>query len=154
MTSAEFREYIKKKPTAATPAAVGICATVGHPNARTVVFTGRVPGNNGEGGLLRMHWSRRQKLLSQYEWVVAAARLERMPGPVRLELVRYSTGCPMDYDNLVSTGKLLVDALVRCGVLPDDTPAVIAERVYRQERAAGKGYQRTEIILTPLNPNP
>jgi hypothetical protein len=114
----------------------------------SITFTGKVPGNNGAGGLLRLHWSRRQKLLQQYEWVVAAARLPKLTGPVRLELTRYSIGSPMDYDNLVSTGKLLIDALVRCGVLPDDSPVVISERSYRQERAEGKGYQKTIIRLS------
>lgn len=149
MTAAEYQAYIKK-PTAATPAAVGLPAPLGHPNGRVVVFTGRVPGNNGEGGLLRMHWSRRQKLLSNYCWVVAAARLPPMRGPVRLELERHSIGTHMDYDNLVSTGKLLIDALVRQKVLPDDTPAIIAERAYTQVRAAGKDSQQTIIRLIPL----
>lgn len=116
-----------------------------------ITFTGKVPGNNGSGGLLRLHWSRRQKLLYDYEWVVAAHRLAPIAGPVRLELERHSIGTPMDYDNLVSTGKLLVDALVRCKVLPDDTPAVIAERHYSQVRAAGKGNQKTVIRLIPLS---
>lgn len=115
-----------------------------------VVFSTVVPGNNGTRGLLRIHWTQRQRLALSYEYIVHAARLAPMPGPVRLELVRYSTGPPMDYDNLVSTGKLLVDALVRCGVLPDDKPAVIAERHYSQQRAEGKDTQRTVIRLTQL----
>lgn len=118
----------------------------------SLIFHGNVPGNNGPGGLLRMHWSRRQKLRTEYEWVVSAAKLPRLAGPVRLVLTRYSTGPQMDYDNLVSTGKLLIDALVNCGILPDDSPAVIVERLYRQLPAPGRAHQKTIISLAPFNP--
>lgn len=114
-----------------------------------ITFTGKIPGNNGAGGLLRSHWSRRQKLLHDYEWIVAAHRLAPIAGPVRLELERHSVGTPMDYDNLVSTGKQILDAIVRCGILPDDSPAVIIERHYSQVKAVGKGYQKTVIRLIP-----
>jgi Holliday junction resolvase RusA-like endonuclease len=119
---------------------------------RLFTFFGKVPGNNGAGGLLRLHWSRRQKLLHDYEWQVAAAHRRAPPlaGPVRLELTRYSTGSGMDYDNLVSTGKLLIDALVRAGVLPDDNPAVLVERTYSQCHVSRTAQQRTEIRLTHL----
>ena len=149
MTAADYRAYMSK-PTTARPAVVGLVAPLVPAGVRQVVFPGRVPGNNGAGGLLRLHWSRRQKLLSNYEWVAAAARLAPITGPVRLELERHSIGTHMDYDNLVSTGKLLIDALVRQKVLPDDSPAVIAERAYTQVRAAGKAYQQTIIRLIPL----
>ncbi|MCC3159698.1 hypothetical protein LJ737_20825 [Hymenobacter sp. 15J16-1T3B] len=132
------------KPTTDTPAPVAL-----NQGPVFVTFTGKVPGNNGPGGLLRMHWSRRQKLLSEYEWVVSAARLPKLSGPVRLVLTRYSTGPEMDYDNLVSTGKLLIDALVNCGVLPDDSPAVIVERHYRQLRTPGPAHQKTIISISP-----
>ena len=118
----------------------------------TLTFPGRVVGNNGKGGLLRMHWAAKKKLTTRFIWqVLAQAGGRRFTGPVRLELVRYSIGSPMDYDNLVSTGKLLTDAIVRAGVLPDDTPAVIAEREYRQERAAGKDGQKTVVVLSGIN---
>lgn len=123
------------------------------PNAsqgQEITFCCVVPGNNGPNGLMRAHWTERGRLIGQYEWIITAARLRHMPGPVRLELIRYSTGPQMDYDNLVSTGKLLIDALVRCRVLEDDKPTVIAERVYTQERAASKDAQRTVIRLTDL----
>jgi hypothetical protein len=115
-----------------------------------IVFPGKVPGNNGPGGLLRLHWREKLELQNTYSRRVWAARLRRSAGPVRLELVRYSTGRHMDYDNLVSTGKLLIDAIVRCGILPDDNPTIIAERSYTQERAESKEAQRTVIRLIPL----
>jgi hypothetical protein len=125
-------------------------AVVGERTTQEIAFNCVVPGNNGKGGLLRAHWTERGRLLGQYEWMVTAARLRPMAGPIRLELVRYSIGPQMDFDNLVSTGKLLVDALVRCQILEDDKPAVIAQRDYRQAKAPGKDCQRTIIRLIPL----
>lgn len=138
---------VQRKPPAPTK---DTKAPVAAAEAQEIAFNEVVPGNNGAGGLLRSHWTRKRRLLASYEWVVGAARLAPMLGPVRLELVRYSIGPSMDYDNLVSTGKLLVDAIVRCGILPDDKPAVIAERDYRQVRTNDKASQRTVIRLIPL----
>lgn len=116
-----------------------------------ITFPGKVPGNNGAGGLLRMHWATKKKLLANYMLAVKGRPgFARYSGPVRIELVRYSIGPEMDYDNLVSTGKLILDAIVRCGILPDDNPTVIAERSYTQERAASKAEQRTVIRLIQL----
>lgn len=115
-----------------------------------IVFPGKVPGNNGPGGLLRMHWAAKAKFLASCMWLVRFATKAKHTGPVRLELVRYSTGGPMDYDNLVSTGKFLVDAVVRAGVLPDDNPHVIAERHYSQVKAKSKADQRTVLRIIDL----
>lgn len=115
-----------------------------------ITFPLKVPGNNGPAGLLRLHWRLKLALQNAYTKRVWAAQLRRYVGPVRLELVRYSIGRQMDYDNLVSTGKMLVDALVRNSILPDDNPTVIAERSYTQERAESKEAQRTVIRLIPL----
>lgn len=120
------------------------------PQTQEMTFPGKVPGNNGAGGLLRMHWRRRLELQKGYRLQVLVAGLRPMAGPVRLELVRYSIGPQMDFDNLVSTGKSTIDALVRCGILPDDNPTIIAERSYTQERAPDKASQRTVIRLIPL----
>lgn len=115
-----------------------------------IIFPGHVPGNNGRSGLLRMHWTKRQQLKERYAWQVAAANPGRHTGPVRLELIRHSTGPDMDYDNLVSTGKLLTDCLVKRGVIPDDKPAVIVERDYRQTRAKNSDCQMTVIRIIDL----
>ena len=117
--------------------------------SQEITFPGKVPGLNGAGGLLRMHWRKKLDLQNSYSRQVWALQLRRCSGPVRLELIRYSTGRPMDYDNLVSTGKLLIDALVRCQLIADDNPQVILERSYTQVRCK-PDEQRTVIRLTPL----
>lgn len=153
MTAAEYRNLGQKgTATPRKPPAPPKESSPPNEADRTqeIAFNCIVPGNNGPNGLIRAHWTERGRLIGIYEWVITAARLQSMTGPVRLELTRYSIGPQMDYDNLVSTGKLLIDALVRCQILEDDKPAVIAERDYKQVRAAGKGYQRTIIRLIPL----
>jgi len=117
--------------------------------SQEITFPGKVPGLNGAGGLLRMHWRRAQQLKQGYLLLVKAGGLRSMLGPVRLELVRYSTGRDMDYENLTSTGKYPTDALVKAGILPDDNPQVIPERVYTQARCR-PDEQRTVIRLTAL----
>lgn len=117
-----------------------------------ITFQGKVAGNNGPGGLLRLHWTKKKALSERYQWQVKAqAAGVCHAGPVRLELIRYSSGNNMDYDNLVSTGKVLTDSIVKCAVLPDDNPAVIVERQYTQEKCPVKN-QRTVVRIIDLNP--
>jgi hypothetical protein len=117
-----------------------------------ITFPGKVPGLNGAGGLLRMHWRRAQQMKKAFLLQVLAAGLRPMVGPVRFELTRYSTGREMDFENLTSTGKYPTDALVKAGILPDDNPTIIAERAYKQTRVATAAEQRTVIRLTQLQP--
>jgi hypothetical protein len=65
---------------------------------------------------------------------------------VKLRFIRYSTH-EMDWDNLVSTFKPLQDALIREGIILDDSPKVIPEMpIYDQGTAPrGKGYCTVEV---------
>lgn len=116
-----------------------------------ITFLGRVPGNNGTGGLLRLHWAARKKLAERLDWIVRAQTSYCHTGAVHLELVRYSMSSTlMDYDNLVSTGKFVLDSIVRRKVIVDDNPSVIVTRLYRQEKVKGKDEQRTVITITDV----
>lgn len=53
----------------------------------------------------------------------------------------------MDWDNLVSTGKIPVDSLVIAGVITDDKPIIIQSREYEQVKAASKKEQKTVILI-------
>jgi Holliday junction resolvase RusA-like endonuclease len=55
----------------------------------------------------------------------------------RLKLVRHSSSCP-DHDGLVSSFKTVIDALVRNGVLEDDSYAHIGMPVYGWAKARPK----------------
>ncbi len=115
-----------------------------------LIFPGLIPGNNDRGGLLRTHWRKRGALKLKWIWHVKASTLNRHTGPVRMELTRHSLNPNMDYDNLVSTGKILIDAIVGAGVLPDDKSAVIREQKYTQTLALKKESQMTVIRIIDL----
>lgn len=111
-----------------------------------ITFRGIVAGNNGANGLIRMHWTKKRKLSNIYFYTVREATKNRHEGKVSVELVRYSCRPPMDYDNLVSTGKLLIDAIVKANVISEDNPEVIVERRYSQLKCK-RIEQRTVITI-------
>lgn len=115
-----------------------------------ITFPGFLPGNNGAKGLLRMGWRKRNKLRDTYVWWVRSKTKNRHPGPVRIRLVRYSVGIQMDWDNLVSTGKIPIDSLVLAGVIVDDKPVIIQIREYEQVKAASKKEQKTVILIEDI----
>lgn len=115
-----------------------------------LIFPGILPGNNGKFGLLRMHWRKRNQLRDTYVWRVKSMTKNRHLGPVRLELIRYHVGQQLDYDNLVATGKIVIDSIVLAGVILDDKTAVIKERDYSQVKVKSKLDQKTVIIIDDL----
>lgn len=116
-----------------------------------LIFPGSLPGNNGKGGLLRMHHRQKTRLRNEYFYQVRSLTTNRHTGPVRLELVRHSTGPTMDYDNLVSTAKTVLDAIVLAGVIPNDSPSIIVERNYSQTKAINQKSQMTVIRIIDIN---
>jgi Holliday junction resolvase RusA-like endonuclease len=114
----------------------------------------RLPaGLNGRGGLLRMHWTKREELQRIWNalvsWAVSSAPPAPRP-PVRLVYVRKYARQPMDLDNAASSLKQPLDALVRCGALPDDGPQVVVELVTRQEKVGKVADQGIRIELHPI----
>lgn len=93
----------------------------------------------------RVHWARRnkaRKLVAERVTLEARAQgLRPASGPVRLTLVWvFPTKVRHDLDNLIATGKPVVDALVRGKWLEDDDSdhvvSVTAETVYQKRRRA------------------
>ena len=113
-----------------------------------IVFSGYVPGNNGPKGLLRMHYRKRIALRDAYQIHIRSQTRHRHPGPVAMVLTRYGIGREMDFDNLVSTGKVLTDAFVLAGVIFDDNPAIITQRTYRFVRVRTAAEQKTVVCFT------
>lgn len=114
-----------------------------------LTFPGSIAGMNGSKGLIRTHWARKKAMKNYYHYHVKSQTSNAHPGPVKLSLTRYSTGVEMDYDNLVSTGKNLIDSIVSAGVIKDDKKSIIQQREYEQIKCK-KGEQRTVIIITDL----
>lgn len=115
-----------------------------------IIFPGVLPGNNGKDGLIRIRGRARTALKNACFWQIRSSTTNQHKGPVRLELVRHSIGGLMDRDNLVSTGKIPIDALVKAKVIPDDNPTIITESDYSQTRAKNQATQFTVIRIIDL----
>ena len=99
-------------------------------------------GPNGPGGLLRMHWAKRSRYNTDWQWLVKwalgnVALLEPPPNrqaEVRIIQVRKRL---MDPDNATAACKAILDACVYWGLLYGDDPEHLA-LIVDQERAQGR----------------
>jgi Holliday junction resolvase RusA-like endonuclease len=116
------------------------------------------PGLNSSGGgsknkkrsegLLHMHFTDYSDMKKQWASIVQNAVQMGTPvgwegfgvGPVWMMVVRFSTGV-MDMDNLYSSMKVVLDGLVRAGVMLDDNevilpwPRIVQVKVPRMEQS-------------------
>jgi len=92
---------------------------------QTFVVWGRLPGLNGIISADRSHWSVGAKLkresLEAVMWYIRAAGLKRIDKPVIIHYRFYEENRLRDVGNVrAGADKVIEDALVKCGVLPDD----------------------------------
>lgn len=113
------------------------------------------PGLNGNDGLLRMHWSGRKRLAARLELMLMQAlaagqiQVERPKGKVRVTYVRSYRANPMDEDNLAASAKPVLDALVKLGVLVNDSPEHVELKPLQRRRGEiGKHFQ---LRIEPLS---
>lgn len=83
----------------------------------------------------KMHWSQRNKMRGQWQWLVRAAVLNDKVTVVqhqkaRVTIERYGPR-RLDHDNLVGGAKQLMDSIVREGFVVDDSPEHLLTE-YRQ----------------------
>lgn len=116
-------------------------AASGDPVVYTLPFA--LPGLNSKGGLIRSHWSSRKKLKEEIQWEIIGQGIVQFEGQVRIEYTRYSKRT-LDWDNCMASMKLLLDSLVKCGVIEDDSLKIIPEA---PKMAQEKGGPRTEIKI-------
>lgn len=88
-----------------------------------------------------LHWTVKGKLVKEWhEWVRLSVGIKRPTTPLvraALTCIRYSSVCP-DYDGLVSSFKHVIDGLVVCGVLEDDSMAHIGMPSFLWHKVAPK----------------
>lgn len=107
------------------------------------------PSLNGKGGLLRMHWTRRKKLLTKWQYLVmAAANGKRHVGPCHITIIRNYASSPLDQDNCYAAAKLPLDALRKCGIIKDDDNDTVLSLSCKQAKVATRKEQGTTIIIT------
>jgi Holliday junction resolvase RusA-like endonuclease len=99
------------------------------------VFINKLPPSlNGKDGLIRMHWAKKSQLSKTWVWLIHAENMNPHLGRVQVEFTRVSTR-KMDYDNIRASFKLVGDALVRCGIIQDDSPDFITELKVKWKKA-------------------
>jgi hypothetical protein len=115
-----------------------------------LIIPEHVPSLNGQGGMLRAHWSKKAKIIKTYQWVFRAQTLNSHPCQVKMTVTRLSLNPTMDYDNLVGCYKHYVDAIVKAGIILDDGPKIIVESRYEQLKAGSKKEQQTIIVIESI----
>lgn len=92
---------------------------------QTFIIWGRLPGLNEIISADRSHWSVGARLkkttLEAVMWYIVAAGLKRIDKPVVIHYRFYEENRLRDVGNILAgADKVIEDALVKCGILPDD----------------------------------
>lgn len=113
----------------------------------TIILEGLAPGLNGSKGLMREHWSAKDKRKANYVLRLSVLKLPKFD-KVR---ITYTLHCSllMDWDNACASAKSIFDAMVKVGTLPDDSPKYIIEFIPKQIRCRRKDVH-TEILIEKL----
>lgn len=115
----------------------------------------KIPSNNGKNGLLRMHWSKRGKLKRLWSELFLTQTNNAHKGRVKIHFTHYHRGMAIqDAENLSSTSKIPLDALVLAGIITDDKMKVIGTPTFSQVRIQDKFSVRTVIEITDLEDLP
>lgn len=100
----------------------------------------------------RVHWRVKSRDTKYWDYVIAVFVGNELPiSPLKkakLKLTRFSPR-PLDWDNLATSFKNPVDALVACGVLEDDNLSVIGIPEFEWIKSTKKE-QRIRIEITEL----
>lgn len=108
-----------------------------------------LPGLNGSNGLMRQHYREAAKVKDD---LLAWVKQQRYPtfGDLRVVVVctRHYCGNAMDWENAASSVKHLMDALVKAGVIKDDSPKIIETMSHQQLRCGSKKEQKMTIEIT------
>lgn len=111
----------------------------------TITIEELAPGMNV---LMRMHFRTYGKLRDKWQtWIRSVAGTHRFDRPCDVRIIRYYAANPMDLDNLWSTSKIPLDAMVRAGILPSDNPKAVTSLKVEQFKVPTRNRERTEITI-------
>ena len=90
---------------------------------------------------LRTHYHKRNKLFKDYYNLISAVtRDQRPPEPLKKAKIKIERHFyrMLDYDNLVSSQKCIIDGLIHCGVIQSDSWKILGiwdvNQVFRQKK--------------------
>ena len=120
-------------------------------SALTINIPYTLAGLNGSDGLIRQHHHAAKRVKDGLLLLVKPQRPAGwvVPARVRITYIRHSANL-LDWDNCAASAKHLLDAVVRAGIIADDSPKVVAEFVVRQGKTK-RAEQRTELIIEKIN---
>ena len=112
----------------------------------TLTIDELAPGMNV---LMRMHFRTYGKVRDKWQLMLrAAAGTQRFTVPCDVWIVRHYASQPLDPDNRYASAKVILDGLVRSGILPNDNDKCIASLKVEQFKVPTKNRERTEIHIT------
>jgi hypothetical protein len=105
---------------------------------------------------LGSHWRTRHKENKSWDLMIACLCSGKLPNKplerAQISIVRHSYRM-LDYDGLVGSMKPVVDSLVSCGVLKDDSWNVLGEWIVKQRFRPKKEGPLLEIMVIGKNQN-
>lgn len=159
MTSAQLKEYRAKKSApgiGSVPKKAKVKEPLPKDNQETLQRVSRalisidrlLPGLNGSDGLIRQNHFKATKVKSGLLELVKAGRHGTF-GRERVKIIctRYYCGTAMDFDNASASFKYLVDAIVKAGIIYDDSPKTIEEWTVRQVKVESRKLQKMEVEI-------
>lgn len=112
-----------------------------------------LPGLNGKDGLIRQSHFKATKIKAVLLELVKSGQHGTF-GNARVKIIctRYYCGTAMDFDNASASFKYLVDAIVKAGIIYDDSPKTIEEWTVKQVAVKSRKLQKmdVEILLYSL----
>lgn len=107
-----------------------------------------LPGLNGKDGLIRQsHFKATKVKAALLEFVKAGRHGTFGQSRVKIICTRYYCGTAMDFDNASASFKYLVDAIVKAGIIYDDSPKTIEEWTVRQVSVKSRKLQKMEVEI-------
>lgn len=119
----------------------------------TVTINELLPGLNGSAGHIRGHFAEAKKIKDRMFWLVKEQQkgVTFVKAQVAIVCTRYYAVHPMDLDNAASSFKHLLDAIVKAGIIWDDSPTYIVEGVFRQVKVEKKIEQKMTVEITSID---
>jgi len=109
-------------------------------------LTCKVPGLNGDDGLIREHYRSAIARKDMYYILLLSQKQPKLKGSVKVIYTRYTTRL-MDWDNHCASFKHLGDSLVKIGIIEDDNPNVIKEFIPKQVKVKTKKEEMITIEI-------
>lgn len=99
-----------------------------------------------------VHFRERMRHKEEYQWAVLEAKVPVWEGgfPVHIHYHFKLTGSRLDIDNHAYMEKMIADALVANGVLPDDTQEYIGAKTTTAEKLPKGESNRVEVTIVPV----